>query len=104
MTIQKTSAEKLKTGKRIGAIIQNESERERLLSNPEGVLADIGIQTTATIYADTADTVHLVIPSHIDECRVAADDAAYFEELGLLALGLCMYSEEQDDEPATNPV
>ncbi|GAA0783927.1 hypothetical protein E1180_09585 [Roseibium denhamense] len=100
MSVQNSSAAKRTTGKQIGAMIQNEASRTELAANPQSVLADMGIHTNATVYADTADMVHLVIPAHIDQSRVAADDAAYFEELGLLALGLCMYSE-QPDEPVT---
>lgn len=44
-----------------------------------------------TVHADSADTVHLVIPSVIDTARLAAGDESYFEELGRKALGACYY-------------
>ena len=98
MSVQNPSETRLETGRRIGAIIQDETERDRLISNPQTVLAEIGVETSVKVYADTADMVHLVVPAHIDQSRVAADDAAYFEELGLLALGLCMYSDQPDEQ------
>lgn len=97
MSVQYSSTDKLETGRKIGALIQDTTERARLVADPQAVLSGIGVNTAAKIYADSADTVHLVIPAQVDETRVAAEDAAYFEELGLLALGLCMYAEQSDD-------
>ncbi|WP_430512167.1 hypothetical protein [Pannonibacter phragmitetus] len=44
-----------------------------------------------TVHADSADTVHLVVPAAVDMARLAAADESYFEELGRKALGACFY-------------
>ncbi|MDN3719172.1 hypothetical protein QW131_07950 [Roseibium salinum] len=61
--------------------------------NPAEALSEIGAKSDLTIYADTADLVHLIIPANVDADRVAAGDEAYFEELGRLALGTCFYDD-----------
>ncbi|MFN4127458.1 hypothetical protein [Pannonibacter indicus] len=43
------------------------------------------------VHADSADTVHLVVPAAVDTARLAAADESYFEELGRKALGACFY-------------
>ena len=93
MHSEKFMTEEMKVGAKLGAIIQDESARAELIDNPTTVLADAGVKADVTLYADTADTVHLVIPATVDNARVAADDDTYFEELGRLALGSCVYRE-----------
>ncbi len=88
-----TSRTELEIGAKLGAIIQNATARERLVANPAEVLAEVGIDSDAAIYADTADLVHLIIPAEIDAARVAAGDEKYFEELGKVALGNCFYED-----------
>ena len=91
MHAKATSQNELETGAKLGAIIQNAVTRDRLVESPAEVLAEIGIKTDATFFADTADLVHLVIPADIDTARVAANDESYFEELGRAALANCYY-------------
>lgn len=86
----------LELGAKLGEIIQDPAEREKFAENPEETLSTLGLATDVTVYADTADTVHLIIPSQIDEARVAAGDETYFEELGRLALASCHYEEMPD--------
>lgn len=88
-----TSKTELKLGAKLGAIIQDAAARERLIENPAEVLAEVGADSSVTLLADTADTVHLVIPAEIDAARVAANDESYFEELGKAALGNCFYED-----------
>lgn len=88
-----TSRKEMEVGAKLGAIIQDASAREQLIESPETVLTEIGAKSDVTIYADTADLVHLVIPADVDKARLAADDEAYFEELGLAALGSCYYED-----------
>ncbi|AMN53621.1 hypothetical protein ACP90_15635 [Labrenzia sp. CP4] len=88
-----TSRIELEIGAKLGAIIQNATARERLVTNPAEVLAEVGINSDAAIFADTADLVHLIIPAKIDAARVAAGDEKYFEELGKAALGNCFYED-----------
>ena len=88
-----TSRTELEIGAKLGAIIQNATACERLVANPAEVLAEVGIDSDAAIFADTADLVHLIIPAEIDAARVAAGDEKYFEELGKAALGNCFYED-----------
>lgn len=88
-----TSRTELEIGAKLGAIIQNATARERLVAKPAEVLAEVGINSDAAIFADTADLVHLIIPAKIDAARVAAGDEKYFEELGKAALGNCFYED-----------
>lgn len=91
-----TTDRDLAVGSKLGEIIQNSTERAKFAENPEATLSELGLVTDVKIYADTADKVHLVIPAKIDEARVAAGDATYFEELGRLALANCHYEEMPD--------
>ena len=93
MHAKMTSRNDLETGAKLGAIIQNATARDRLAERPAEVLAEIGLSTDATLFADTADLVHLIIPADIDAARVAANDESYFEELGRAALGTCYYDD-----------
>lgn len=86
----------LELGAKLGEIIQNTSERSKFVENPSKTLSSLGLATDVTVYADTADTIHLVIPAEVDETRVAAGDESYFEELGRLALASCHYEEMPD--------
>ncbi|MCV0428624.1 MAG: hypothetical protein K5905_24465 [Roseibium sp.] len=86
-----TSKSELEIGAKLGAIIQDTTSREQLIENPTEVLSEIGVSSDVTIYADTADLVHLIVPANVDADRVAAGDEAYFEELGKAALGNCLY-------------
>ncbi len=97
MSTRKTLESEMAIGAKLGAIIQNSDTRERLIDNPTAVLSEIGVDTRTTIFADTADKVHLVVPAEVDEARVAAGDETYFEELGKLALGTCMYKDFPED-------
>ena len=89
----KTSATEMEIGAKLGAIIQDTASRDELIDNPSEVLASVGVNSDVTIYADTADLVHLIVPAEVDLARVAADDEAYFEELGRAALGNCVYHD-----------
>ncbi|TYC65899.1 hypothetical protein FMN63_26460 [Stappia sp. BW2] len=88
-----TSRNELEIGAKLGAIIQNATARERLVANPTEVLAEVGIESDAEIFADTADLVHLVIPAQIDAVRLSDGDESYYEELGKAALGNCFYED-----------
>ncbi|GAB4576824.1 MAG: hypothetical protein Tsb0019_02380 [Roseibium sp.] len=96
MHAKSTSTREMEIGAKLGSIIQDAAARENLVSNSAEVLAEVGVQSDLTVYADTADQVHLIIPAHVDAARVAANDETYFEELGKLALGSCMYEEMPD--------
>lgn len=96
MHVKTTSNADMELGAKLGAIIQDSAARDHLVRNSAEVLAEVGAQSDVTILADTADTVHLVIPANIDAARVAANDESYFEELGKAALGSCMYEEMPD--------
>ena len=83
-------------GAKLGAIIQNPKSRSDLTKAPEETLSTLGVTSDVTLLADTADTVHLIIPAQVDAKRVSEDDQSYFEELGRLALGNCMYEDMPD--------
>jgi len=93
MHAKTTSASSLELGAKLGAMIQDSAARDRLIENSAEVLAEVGAKSDLTLLADTADTVHLVIPAEIDAARVAANDESYFEELGKAALGNCYYED-----------
>ncbi|WP_428649159.1 hypothetical protein [Roseibium sp.] len=93
MHADKTFSKELELGVRLGAIIQDEVTRTRLIERPAETLRGAGVKPDVTIYADTADMVHLIVPAEVDAERVAAEDESYFEELGKLALGSCVYKE-----------
>ncbi|KZM49881.1 hypothetical protein [Labrenzia sp. OB1] len=93
MHAQKTYDKDMEIGAKLGAIIQDSDSRAQLIENPAEVLASVGAASDVTIFADTADMVHLVVPAGIDAARVAAGDEAYFEELGKAALGNCYYED-----------
>jgi len=93
MHAKSTTNSELTLGAKLGAIIQDSTARDRLVENPAEVLAEVGAKSDLTILADTADTVHLIIPAEIDAARVAANDESYFEELGKAALGNCFYED-----------
>lgn len=93
MHAHKTLNKDLEIGAKLGAMIQDTAARTQLIENPAETLDAIGVRSDMTIYADTADLVHLIIPAEVDAARVAAGDEAYFEELGKLALGSCIYKE-----------
>ncbi len=86
----------LELGAKLGEIIQDTTERTKFAEDPAKTLSPFGLASDVTVYADTADTVHLVIPAKIDEVRVATGDETYFEELGRLALANCYYEEMPD--------
>ncbi|WP_150526092.1 hypothetical protein [Roseibium sediminis] len=89
-----TSASELAgLGLELASIISNEHRRDEFTSNPATTLPQAGLPEDVAILADTADMVHLVIPAKVDEARVALGDEAYFEELGRLALGACVYHD-----------
>ncbi|MEM9634535.1 MAG: hypothetical protein AAGA50_24615 [Pseudomonadota bacterium] len=88
-----TSKNDLEIGAKLGAIIQDTKSRAQLIENPTEVLSGIGANSDVTIFADTADLVHLIVPANVDADRVAAGDEAYFEELGRAALGNCYYED-----------
>jgi len=87
------SHEILETGLKLGKIISDSTAREAFVADPAASLPDAGLSSDMTVYADTADTVHLVVPSGIDASRVAQGDDAYLEELGRQALGACLYDD-----------
>lgn len=93
MHAKTTSTTDLELGAKLGAIIQDGAAREQLIQNSAEVLADVGARTDVTLFADTADLVHLIIPAEVDAERVAAGDESYFEELGRLALANCFYED-----------
>jgi hypothetical protein len=84
MTHATHNQEKLDTGLALGKLISDQETRSALKDE---------LGTSMTVYADTADTVHLVIPAGIDQAKLAQGDEAYFEELGRQALGACMYDD-----------
>ncbi|MTH96250.1 hypothetical protein [Roseibium sp. RKSG952] len=93
MTQHTFSSNKMELGAKLGAILQDPQKRAELVESPKTTLARIGANSDLTILADTADTVHILIPAEVDAARVAAEDEAYFEELGRQALGVCMYDD-----------
>ena len=93
MNIKSTLNSEHEIGVQLGAIIQDERSRAKLIENPAEVLSEIGLSADVTLLADKADLVHLLIPADIDAARVAADDEAYFEDLGKAALGTCYYDD-----------
>lgn len=96
MISENSLTKNLEVGAKLGAIIQDKHSRAQLIESPSEVLADVGVKSDVSLYADTADTVHLIIPAKVDASRVAANDEEYFEELGKLALGSCMYEDIPD--------
>ncbi|WP_299470719.1 hypothetical protein [uncultured Roseibium sp.] len=88
-----TSKTELELGAKLGAIIQDSDAREKLIENPADVLGGLGANSEVVIHADTADKVHLVVPAEVDLSKVQSEDDAYFEELGLAALGSCFYED-----------
>ncbi len=96
MHVRTTSEKKLELGAKLGAIIQDPDARNSLIENPTEVLAGVGVKSDVTLYADTVDLVHLIVPAEVDVARVAAEDETYFEELGRAALGTCMYDDIPD--------
>lgn len=86
-----THQKDLEIGAKLGHILQNELARKAFIDNPSAALPEAGLKADLDVYADTADTVHLIVPASIDVDKVAAGDEAYFEELGRQALGACVY-------------
>ena len=84
MSIISHEISKIEAGAKLGQVIQNEESRATFVE-------ELGARGDVTVLADTADTVHLVIPAGVDSAKVAAGDETYFEELGKLALAACYY-------------
>ncbi|CTQ62946.1 hypothetical protein [Roseibium album] len=93
MHVRTTSEKELELGAKLGAIIQDPDARNSLIENPTEVLAGVGVKSDVTLFADTVDLVHLIVPAEVDVARVAAEDETYFEELGRAALGNCVYHD-----------
>jgi len=83
---------------KFAAIVENEALRTRFVEDAASTLPEAGLPKDLTVYADTADTVHLVIPASVDADRIAAGDETYFEELGRAALGICGYRDLPEPE------
>ncbi|MBD8889952.1 hypothetical protein [Roseibium litorale] len=84
MSTAYSNTEKLEFAAKMGAMIQSTTGREALTDR---LSADSGL----SVLADTADTVHLVVPADLDAERIAQGDEAYLMEIGRRALGNCMY-------------
>ena len=84
MSTAYSNTEKLEFAATMGAKIQNAQERAALTDH----LASNG---RVCVLADTADTVHLVVPADLDANRIAQGDETYLMEIGRRALGNCMY-------------
>lgn len=82
MTQLSTHEETLAFGAKVGAMIQDSTQRAALAET-------LAAKGDVAVYADTADTVHLVVPSSVDASKI--EDEAYLEELGRRALGSCLY-------------
>lgn len=82
-----THEETLAFGAKVGAAIQGSETRTALLET-------LKTKGDVTVYADTADTIHLVVPSSVDASKI--EDEAYLEELGRRALGNCIYHIQPD--------
>jgi len=93
-----TSTNTQKIAEKFAAIVENDAMRARFVDDAANTLPEAGLPQDLKVYADTADLVHLVIPATVDADRIAADDEAYFEELGRAALGLCGYRDLPDTE------
>ncbi len=93
MTHNIHSEEKLELGRKLGNIISDQGARNAFATDPAAALPEADLSASLTVYADTADTVHLVVPASIDEAKLAKGDEAYFEELGRAALGACFYDD-----------
>ncbi|MBD1548842.1 hypothetical protein [Roseibium aggregatum] len=93
MTHDIHSRETLETGLKLGQILSDSLARESFVADPAASLPEAGLSSDMTVYADTADTVHLVVPAGIDASRLAKGDDAYLEELGRQALGACLYED-----------
>lgn len=87
------SREILETGLKLGQILSDRISREAFVADPVASLPEAGLSSNMTVYADTADTVHLVVPASIDATRLSKGDDAYLEELGRQALGACLYED-----------
>lgn len=88
-----TNHSALDAGKDLATIVTSNEARENFIQNPQKVLSNTELPSNLVVLADTADTVHLVVPAQVDVDRIASDDEAYFEELGQLALSACMYED-----------
>ncbi|EFO33873.1 hypothetical protein TRICHSKD4_0992 [Roseibium sp. TrichSKD4] len=88
-----TSNSSLVAGKELASIIGSDETRENFIQNPKQVLTNSELPNNLVVLADTADTIHLVVPAQVDVDRIVANDEAYFEELGQLALSACMYED-----------
>ncbi|GGB44467.1 hypothetical protein GCM10011316_15610 [Roseibium aquae] len=78
---------------KFASIVENDQMRAQFVGNPAGTLPEADLPKDLTVYADTADMVHLVVPAAVDMDRIAARDESYFEELGRAALGFCAYRD-----------
>mgnify|MGYP001249188132 CR=1 FL=1 len=87
------SREILETGLKLGQILSDRISREAFATDPAALLPEAGLSSDMIVCADTADTVHLVVPAVIDETRLTKGDDAYLEELGHQALGACFYED-----------
>ncbi|MBS8259699.1 hypothetical protein DYI23_05660 [Roseibium polysiphoniae] len=87
MTQLNTREDILTLGAKVGAMIQDGEKRTELAET-------IAAKGDVKVYADTADTVHLVVPSSVDAAKIG--DEAYLEELGRRALGSCVYHIQPD--------
>lgn len=86
-----TPQKDIEIGAKLGQILQDDASRKAFVDNPSAALPEAGLKADLEVFADTADTVHLIVPASIDADKVAAGDEAYFEELGRQALGACVY-------------
>lgn len=84
MSTVHSTTEKLEFAATMGAMIQDSSERAALVDH-------LSADGRLTVLADTADTVHLVVPADLDVARIASGDEDYLLEIGRRALGNCMY-------------
>ncbi|WP_346896275.1 hypothetical protein [uncultured Roseibium sp.] len=87
------SREIIETGRKLGQILSDSTAREAFVADPAASLPEAGLSSDLIVYADTADTVHLVVPASIDATRLSKGDDAYLEELGRQALGACLYED-----------
>jgi len=88
-----TNHSTLVVGTELATIVASKEARDKFVQNPQQVLSNSKLPSNLAVLADTADTVHLVVPAQVDVDRIVANDEAYFEELGQLALSACMYED-----------
>lgn len=83
-------------GKAFGEAANDPERREAFRSNPQAYLTAAGVAERdleglkIVLHEDEDDTIHLVLPSAVDQARLRANDHEYLKMLGTMAVLGCL--------------